>query len=626
MTLNRKNRRGKLLVELVSRTLVAVILILAFYGAFAYYVSKRTFDQELGTRLKVAARMAASEILPEWLPYLEDKGSLYEEYRKILDQQRVLSGSENLFLLDEKGHVLVDARGRYEVRELYWLLQMDPEPFRQSLQGVPSASLLYQGQDGGVYKVAYAPVPREQGVPPVVLGLEANATFVAGLNRFARVLFFLALACLAAGAAVLYVFGRRLVAPLHELSEASRRVATGDFSARVPVDAPNELGELGQAFNEMTQQLQAHNDYILESMGNGLVVVDLNGRITTFNRAASRMLKVSAAEAIGRPIEAVFGRYPVLARRIDAEVWEGARLKDLEINLSDEDPTIVRLQTGAVQGAEDHVLGTEILLTDQTQVRRLEARVKVTEKMATIGELAAGIAHEIRNPLGAMKGFTEILQRRLGDNEGAKEIVSDIATEIEILNKIVTNFLVFARPTHVEPHPLDLTEAVRSILRLIEKDAERKRVRVVFREGRSVTATLDLEQFRRAVLNVALNAIQASPEGASVELLAGGFTRGELLETLQGSDFSSLIADLPSESFAVIQVLDRGPGLPPEATGRLFTPFFTTKTEGFGLGLSITRKILEAHGGVVGGCSRPGGGAWFLMAVPVLPGEEGSEA
>jgi len=387
----------------------------------------------------------------------------------------------------------------------------------------------------------------------------------------------------------------------------------------VVVDAPNELGELAQAFNEMTQQLQAHNDYILESMGNGLVVVDLNGIVTTFNRAASRMLDVPAEQALGKPAEESFKPFPELSRRIDAAVWEGARFKDLELMLSDVNPTIVRLQTGPLQGADGRVLGTEILLTDQTEVRRLETRIKVSEKMATIGELAAGIAHEIRNPLGAMKGFTEILVRKLGANAEAKEIVEDIASEIEILNKIVTNFLVFARPTHVDSHPLDLTEVVQTVLPLVQNDAERRKVELVFREGRPITALLDLEQFRRAVLNVALNAVQASVVGGCVEVEAGGFTRSELVDLLRENEGLTGLSAHPAESFAVVQVMDRGPGLPLESAGKLFTPFFTTKTEGFGLGLSITRKILEAHGGWVGAGPRSGGGAWFVMVVPVNP-------
>jgi PAS domain S-box-containing protein len=260
----------------------------------------------------------------------------------------------------------------------------------------------------------------------------------------------------------MFVFGRRLVEPLRVLAEASRKVAAGDFSSRVVVDAQNELGELAQAFNEMTQQLHAHNDYILESMGNGLVVVDLNGIVTTFNRAASRMLGIPAEKALGKPAEESFQSFPDLSRRIDAAVWEGAKFKDLEMTLSEANPTIVRLQTGPLQGSDGRVLGTEILLTDQTEVRHLENRIKASEKMATIGELAAGIAHEIRNPLGAMKGFTEILGRKIGANAEAKEIVDDIASEIEILNKIVTNFLVFARPTHVDSHPMDLSEAVQN--------------------------------------------------------------------------------------------------------------------------------------------------------------------
>ncbi len=612
---------GRVLAELVSRTLFTVLLILGLYGGFAYYLSKKTFDAEMGTRLSALGRMSSQQIRPEWIPYIDGKGKLYEEFRTILERQRDLSQAEDIYLLDPQGRVLVDAKGKFEFQEPYWMLQLDPEPFHNALRGVPSVSLLYQGQDGGVYKVAYQALG-PPGKPTAVLGVEASANFIEGLHDFAKVLFLLALVCLGIGAAMLYVFGRRLVAPIRAMSLASKRVAAGDFSARVMVDTANELGELGSAFNDMTEQLQAHNDYILESMANGLVVVDLHGLVTTFNQAASRMLRIPAEQVLGKPAEEIFKRYGTLAKLADSAVWEGARLKDVELTLSEENPTVIRLQTGPLLGGDGRVLGTEMILTDQTQLRQLEGQVKTAEKMATIGELAAGIAHEIRNPLGAMKGFTEILVKKLPKNPAAREMVEDIASEIEILNKIVTNFLVFARPTQLDSQPLDLSEAVQTVVPLIEKEAERRRVRIDYRAGDPVTAQLDLEQFRRAVLNVALNAVQASPEGGVVEIAARGVARADLAELLRGIGLLPLLPSNPAAQFALVEVRDRGGGLPQDPS-KLFTPFFTTKTEGFGLGLSITKKILEAHGGGVGAAPREGGGAQFFLVVPAVQPKEG---
>ncbi|HET9870537.1 MAG TPA: ATP-binding protein, partial [bacterium] len=294
-----------------------------------------------------------------------------------------------------------------------------------------------------------------------------------------------------------------------------------------------------------------------------------------------------------------------------------------EIYLSEDPPKILRVRRAPVTGADAKVIGTEVLFTDETQLRSLESRIKVAEKMATIGELAAGIAHEIRNPLAAMKGFTEILQKKVKDNDSAREIVTDIASEIEILNKIVTNFLVFAKPTAVETHEVELSELIRGLLPLVRKEAEAKRLRVSFRVGEEAVLSLDSEQFRRALLNILLNAVQASPAKGAIDIGLERFSRKELAAWRAGFDFSPLLLNETVNDWACVTVRDHGPGLAPEALKRLFTPFFTTKTEGFGLGLSITKKILEAHGGDVGAAGHPEGGALFALFLPVIPTTNG---
>jgi two-component system sensor histidine kinase AtoS len=276
------------------------------------------------------------------------------------------------------------------------------------------------------------------------------------------------------------------------------------------------------------------------------------------------------------------------------------------------------LRSVPLLGADAQELGTEIIFTDETELRNLQSRIKVSEKMATIGELAAGIAHEIRNPLGAMKGFTEILQKRLNQNLEAKEMVSDIAAEIEILNKIVTNFLVFAKPTSVDAQRVNLTEAIQGVMPLIEADAQQKGIGVVFEQKQDIWLRLDVEQFRRALLNLALNAIQASPSQTKVQIVVDHFNRTQLMVFLSKSGFGQVKPGETGVRWAVIQVLDQGTGILPENLKKLFTPFFTTKTEGFGLGLSITQKIVEALGGVIAAGNRPEGGAQFLIILPAL--------
>ena len=607
---------GSVLAELVSRTLFVGIIILFVYGGFAYYVSKRTFDVEMGDRLLAIARLSSGQTRGEWLPYLNGKGELYEKFRDFLTEKEKESQAKNIFILDLSGRVLVDANEQYDFQENNWLRDLDPEPFLQAKAGIPSASILFPESDGGIYKIGYAPVYKNKNII-AVLGVEASAKFIDGLNQFAKVLFTFGLVCLMLMGGLLFAFGRRFISPIEEMAKASQKIAEGDFSRRIPVTSTNELGALAYAFNEMTKRLQSHNEYILESMSNGLLVMDLNGTVITFNQAASDILEIPKQMAMGRDYASAFSKIPVFLNAIKTVQITHQHLENQEINLSEENPKFIRIRSAPLLGADSQELGTEVLFTDETQLRRLQTQIKTTEKMATIGELAAGIAHEIRNPLGAMKGFTEILQKKLIRTPDAQEMVADIASEIEILNKIVTNFLVFAKPTSLESQESELSEAIQGVLPLIEKEAEGKKIKIVFKKKKELFLQLDVEQFRRAILNLALNAIQASPPGTEVKIEMEAFTRVELCDFLLKNGFPDLVPAETEWNWGSVWVLDQGIGIASENIKKLFNPFFTTKTEGFGLGLSITRKIIESMGGSVSAANRREGGAMFLIILPI---------
>jgi len=607
--------RGSVLAELVSRTLFVGIVILFVYGGFAYYVSKHTFDVEMGDRLLAIARLSAAQTRGDWLPYLNGKGELYEKFKDFLVEKKKDSQAKNLFISDLDGRVLVDANGQYDFQESSWLRDIDSEPFLKAKNGNPSASILFPESDGGIYKIGYAPIFKNKKII-AIMGVEASAKFIDGLNQFAKVLFSFGLVCLLLMGGLLFAFGRRFIYPIEEMARASKKISEGDFSPRVTVASSNELGELAFAFNEMTKRLQSHNEYILESMSNGLLVVDLNGNVTTFNRAASRILEIPPESVVGNNIVKAFSHIPIFLNSVQAALKNHQHLDNKEVNLSEEMPKFIRLRSAPLLGADSRELGTEIIFTDETQLRKLQSQIKTTEKMATIGELAAGIAHEIRNPLGAMKGFTEILQKKLLKQPEIREMVTDIASEIEILNKIVTNFLVFAKPTSLEAQEVSLLEAIHGVLPLIEKEAESKKVKVVFNPIKNALVRLDVEQFRRAILNLALNAIQATPTKKGVEIGLTGLSRTDLLEFLTAQGFKDFYPSEIEGNWGIVWIKDEGDGIEENNFNKLFMPFFTTKTEGFGLGLSITRKIVEAHGGKVSCVNRPEGGAMFLIILP----------
>lgn len=240
-------------------------------------------------------------------------------------------------------------------------------------------------------------------------------------------------------------------------------------------------------------------------------------------------------------------------------------------------------------------------------------RMKERDRLAALGQMAAGLAHEIRNPLGSIKGAAQYLQpaggdsregTREGNREGTREFLDIIVEEVNRLNKIVSQFLDYARPYRGEQRPLDVAEVLKKTLSLVTKEAEEQgRVEIVtdFAE-RMPPVRADAEQLLQVFLNLSLNAVQAMPHGGRL-VISTGLRRS----TRRGA----------AAAFFEVRFRDTGVGIPPGDLKNLFIPFFTTKEKGTGLGLPISQRIIENHGGTIEVRSQPAEGATFIVLLPI---------
>ena len=234
-------------------------------------------------------------------------------------------------------------------------------------------------------------------------------------------------------------------------------------------------------------------------------------------------------------------------------------------------------------------------------MKRLEEQVRRMHTLAALGEMAATVAHEIRNPLGGIASFANLLERDLETDDPSRRLVRKITEGVARLNRIVSSLLSYTRPLNLNTHPVDLMQTVEEAAAFFEIDLERKQqaveIRRLFLETPCV-CQVDTEQFHQVILNLLLNATQAMPEGGTIEL-----------EVAQTSDADG--------DWIVTRVRDTGMGIDEELQEKLFTPFFTTKEDGTGLGLVTSRKIIEAHGGNIVVDSTPGDGTCFTIALPL---------
>jgi signal transduction histidine kinase len=240
----------------------------------------------------------------------------------------------------------------------------------------------------------------------------------------------------------------------------------------------------------------------------------------------------------------------------------------------------------------------EELAEANRNLSKAEAAVRRSERLAALGQLSAGLAHELRNPLGTIKASSEMLARSVAaENEVAREVAGFISTEVDRTNSLVTRFLEFARPLKLRLEPADLTQVLDRAVTLVEREAALNRV--TFYKNYSPDLApfpLDGELMERVFYNLLLNAAQASPAGGAVTVKT---------RAVDGT--------------AEVAVIDRGPGIEPRNLEQIFNPFFTTRPEGVGLGLAIVAKIVDEHGGRMAVESEPGKGSVFRVYLPIQP-------
>ncbi|GHT02769.1 hypothetical protein FACS1894139_01570 [Planctomycetales bacterium] len=366
-------------------------------------------------------------------------------------------------------------------------------------------------------------------------------------------------------------------------------------------------GELAGKNRELTAslaQVSALKNYLanlIESI-DGVIAIDRERRVTIFNQAVVQVVAATNGEWQGRELDEVL---PPTARELGAlltrALSEARPLTNIEIVLH-ESPAAARVLSVSANPLRDEkgeILGAVQTFRDLTEIKRLEMKAARQERLAELGEMAAGVAHEIRNPLGGIELYASNLQRRLPAESKEAEIAGKIGKAAQALNRIVTDMLTFTRQREPALQPCDPARPARAAWEMAAGEADKKAATVEWQittAGRKVK--LDGDQIAQAALNVILNAIQFMPRG-------GGLTIG--VRFAAADDGEHLIYEFT----------DDGPGVLAENHGKLFNPFFTTRQEGTGLGLAIVHKIILDHGGTIAVENRPPRGACFIFTLPL---------
>jgi signal transduction histidine kinase len=486
---------------------------------------------------------------------------------------------------------------------------------------------------GGAKKImAFAPIPYDTGdysrygvFGGVTIGFQVDQFHEAArkgsrlINRELRqhrslsAMIILATALLAGFSA--WVLSRGITRPLRQLIEGARRLAEGDTRSRVSVSSADELGELADTFNTMSNELEIRKtsllstldelrrsrleildernfkESILESISSAIVTFSPDGLLTSINTTGIHFL--GNGICVDMPYREVFKGWDGMEQLTELALATRSGYGRQPLQL--ERPNgMTYFEVGFFPIGKDAEHGLTVTMRNETEKEKLREEMMRLDRLASLGKLSAGIAHEVRNPLTGISLLLDDLHDRSETGSADQQMIKKAVNEIDRVERLVNALLNYSSPARAEFRVCDLNQVVIDTVLLMRRPAERGGVAIHLESGEIAVFRFDPEKIKQALLNIIRNAVEALPAGGGIR-----------------------IATLTCGETAVITISDNGPGIREDDLPLIFEPFFTRKGAGTGLGLSITQRIVEEHHGRIQVESSPAGGTTFTIELPI---------
>lgn len=442
-----------------------------------------------------------------------------------------------------------------------------------------------------------------------------------------------------------YVFGKSISNPIHSLINGARAIGDGQWDHFIEVSSNDELQSLACEFNKMTSQLKKSideivelknfNDDVLRSVPSGIITIDKYLKITSFNASAAKILQIPPGKTDYTRSDFNFfslssgklspGNEEILTLLKDCvknnSTISNRQIEEFSCEESETIPCFIELNTSPLKNSDGQTVGAIAVIRDITEKKKIEAEMIRIDRLASLGELSAGMAHEIRNPLAGMKTATQILAKNISEDSG-KVLIQGILHEIERLNKIVTELLNFSRPKKPLPSKVNILDIITKSLALVWKSMKNSDIKLIKELEEDISDIfVDKAQIEQVFLNLLLNALKAMPQGGT--LLISIKNRWKKEDSLtQITSLKNIQSPAPRSNRKVEVVFqDTGYGIQKEILSKIFNPFFTTDPGGTGLGLSIVQKLLEKNNGEITIESKENSGTRVTLLFPAIETE-----
>lgn len=583
---------GLLLAVLLLMTLSEMALGIATYRRL-----RNDLEIDLAQRLvNVSSLLALGTDVPLVTQFREGDEQL-PAYQLVVSRfvtQARAAGVERAYVVGNRLETLVDSSPTASVGRIRYALLANRAEVEAAKAGKATPTRIYQDEEGRLRLSALAPLRSMDGRVVALAGVDATPEFFASLGALRRQMVILGLAGLLTAAAGGGLLVRQVARRLRRLRNVVSRVSRGDFAETVGLAGGDEIGALGQDLDSMVAALVASREYyesVLGSVDVGLLGADRQGQVIGANPRAAQILTLGAGELVGRRLGEVLVGEPRLLQFVGALLRGEAGPLAEEVSLRGGPASGGKLV--AVAGSRLHQggvwTGIILSLSDITGLRALEKKVQRNERLAGLGSMAAGLLHEIRNPLASITMYLDLLRPLCAAGEG-QEILDRAMAEATRLDRFLQDFQIFGGLRPMRRELVDVREVVNQATEGLSPPSG---VRIVRDLGEATVLSVDRWLVAHAVRNLVVNALDAVGQSGLVTI--------------------ELQREGPE---VVLRVTDDGPGVSDERIEQIFDPFFTTKSAGTGLGLTIVQRVAEAHGASLEVRNVPGGGARFSMRWP----------
>ena len=345
---------------------------------------------------------------------------------------------------------------------------------------------------------------------------------------------------------------------------------------------------------EILQKLESFHKHVIDNIPSGILTTDTAGAVNLINDAACQILEMRREDVTGKPVDKLMAGLGSDVARGDFRVPR----PEIVFRRADGAEIFLGFSSSPLKDTEGKIIGRVIIFQDLTPVKQMEDRIRMSDRLAGVGELAAGLAHEVRNPLASIAGASQMLKESPGISGESRPLLEIIERESTRLNGLITDFLAYTGPSLKSSGPVRLADIMQEIVEAVRAgEAREKGVDVETMSMSELCVEGDAEQLKQVMWNLVRNAIQATDGGGKVRL--------DLLSQVRHG-----------ERYAVATVSDTGKGIEPQIMGKIFNPFYTSKEGGTGLGLAISQRIVHFHRGFIEVKSAPGHGSVFSVFLP----------